>query len=186
MPRHLQALLIVVLTSQIAVAEPKADARFFESRIRPLLADNCFKCHGPEKQKAELRLDSAEAFRRGGFSEQPLAVPGDPAKSMLLKVLRHVKGVPAMPPDKKLSDRDIADLTRWIADGAAYPASASTSKSDATHWAFIPPADPPLPKVKDEGWIKSPIDRFILAKLEEKGLKPASATDKRTLIRRVT
>jgi cytochrome c553 len=186
MTRPLLLLLVFALASPAVAAEPKADARFFESRIRPLLADNCFKCHGPDKQKSELRLDSAEAFRKGGISEEPLAVPGDPAKSLLLKVVRQVKGVPAMPPDKKLSDRDIADLARWVADGAVYPASANAPKADAAHWAFVPPGNPPLPNVKDAAWVKSPIDRFILAKLEEKGLRPSPAADKRMLIRRIT
>src|SRR5262245_50709101 len=186
MTRPLLSILILAFAAPALAAEPKAAARFFESRVLPLLADNCFKCHGPGKQTSELRLDSAEAFRKGGFSEAPLAVPGDPAKSLLLKVVRQVKGVPSMPPGKKLSDRDIADLARWVADGAVYPTSAESGKADATHWAFVPPAKPPLPNVKDTLWVKSPIDRFILAKLEEKGLQPSAAADKRTLIRRVT
>ncbi|MBO0698303.1 MAG: DUF1549 domain-containing protein, partial [Zavarzinella sp.] len=94
-------------------------------------------------------------------------------------------GAPAMPPKKTLSDRDIADLARWVADGAVYP-TATAARADATHWAFVPPADRPPPSVKETGWMKSPIDRFILAELEAKGLRPTGPADKRTLLRRVT
>lgn len=179
-------MLALFLSAPTLAAEPKVDARFFESRIRPILADNCYQCHGPKLQKSELRLDSAEGIRKGGASTDATVVPGHPEKSMLLKVVRHLDGVPAMPPKKpKLSDRDIADLTRWIADGAVFP-EATNAKADATHWAFVPPVKPSLPAVKDSAWAKSPIDRFILEKLEASGLRPAAAADKRTLIRRVT
>ncbi len=179
-------LLLLLFALPLCAVEPKADsARLFESRIRPLFVEHCVGCHGPAKQKAELRLDSADAFRKGGVSKS-LVVPGEPGKSLLLKAVRHVDGVSAMPPSKKLSDRDIADLTRWVADGAYYPQATSGAKADATHWAFVPPKDQPLPTVKHTAWVKTPIDRFILAKLEANGLRPAPPADKRTLIRRVT
>jgi mono/diheme cytochrome c family protein len=177
-------LLTTVLA--LAVAGPAAaDGKFFESRIRPLLAEHCFECHGPDKQKSGLRLDSAEAVRKGGSSGDPAVVPGDPAKSLLVKAVRHVDGVTAMPPKKKLADREVADLVRWVADGADFPTTGA-ARADATHWAFVPSTNRPLPAVKDAGWVKSPIDRFILAELEAKGLRPAPAADKRTLLRRVT
>ena len=179
-------LTLLLLALPLSAAEPKADAaRHFESRIRPLFVEHCIGCHGPAKQKAELRLDSAEAFRKGGVSKS-LVVPGEPAKSLLLKAVRHVDGVSAMPPSKKLSDREIADLTRWVADGAYYPQATSGVKGNATHWAFIPAKDQSLPTVKDPGWVKTPIDQFILAKLEANGLRPAAPADKRTMLRRVT
>ena len=163
-PCWLTTVLAVALAAP-AAAEPKAEAdRFFETRVRPLLAEHCFRCHGPEKQKSGLRLDTAEGFKKGGSSGEPLLAPGDPAKSRLILAVRHAGGVEAMPPDRKLADRDIADLARWVADGAVYPA-ATTARADATHWAFVPPANPPLPAVKDAGWVRTPIDRFILAAL---------------------
>jgi mono/diheme cytochrome c family protein len=177
-PRLLTTALALALAGPAA-----ADEKFFETRVRPLLAQHCFECHGPDKQKSGLRLDSAEAVRKGGASGEPPVVPGDPAKSLLIKAVRHADGVTAMPPKKKLADRDVADLARWVADGAEY-ATTTAARADATHWAFVPPTDRPLPGVKDSGWVKSPIDRFILAELEAKGLRPAAPADKRTLIRR--
>src|SRR4051812_45622858 len=175
-PRLWTVLLLSALAGPAA-----ADDRFFESRIRPILAEHCFGCHGPAKQKSGLRLDSAEAYKKGGSSGEPLVVPGDPAKSRLVRAVRRAGGVEPMPPDKKLADRDVADLARWVADGAVYPA-ATTAKADRTHWAFVPPTDPPLPAVKDAGWVRTPIDRFILAALEAKGLRPSAPADKRVLI----
>ncbi|MBO0697865.1 MAG: hypothetical protein J2P46_05700, partial [Zavarzinella sp.] len=92
-PRMLTTALALVLTAPAA-----ADEKFFETRVRPLLAQHCFECHGPDKQKSGLRLDSADAVRKGGSSGEPAVVPGDPAKSLLLKAVRHVDGAPAMPP----------------------------------------------------------------------------------------
>src|SRR5262245_5325824 len=176
-------LLTTALTLALA-APAAAHEKFFETRVRPLLALHCFECHGPDKQKSGLRLDSAEALRKGGSSGEPVVVPGDPAKSLMIKAVRHTDGVTAMPPKKKLADREVADLARWVAEGAVYP-TATASRADATHWAFVPPADRLLPAVKDPGWVKSPIDRFILAELEAKGLRPAGPADKHALIRRV-
>jgi mono/diheme cytochrome c family protein len=185
-PCLLSTLLVAALSVPAVAAEPSAEhVRFFESRIRPLFAEHCFGCHGPDKQKSELRLDSAEAVRKGGASGESAVVPGDPAKSRLIRAVRHDGGVEPMPPKKKLSDREVADLARWVADGAVYPATTAT-KADASHWAFVPPTDRPLPAVKDLTWVKSPIDRFILAELEAKGLRASAPADKRTLIRRVT
>ena len=184
-PRWLPPFLALILAGP-AVAEPKAESvRFFESRIRPLLAEHCFSCHGPDKQKSGLRLDSAEAFKKGGTSGEPVVVPGEPAKSLLVRAVHRSSGVEAMPPKKKLADRDVADLARWVAEGAVYPA-ATNATADGTHWAFVPPIQPPLPVVKDTGWVKTPIDRYILAALEAKGLRPSATADRRTLIRRVT
>jgi cytochrome c553 len=162
------------------------EARFFETRIRPLLAERCFSCHGPDKQRSDLRLDSAEAVRRGGSSGQPVLVPGQPEKSLLIRAVRHLDGVAKMPPKEKLKDQQIADLSRWIKMGAPYPGKTSARLMQSKHWAFHPVADPPVPAVKDVGWSSTPLDRFILARLEAIGLKPAPLADRRTLIRRVT
>jgi len=163
--------------------------RFFEMSIRPLLAEHCQRCHGPTKQRADLRLDSRTAVLKGGESG-PAAVAGHPEKSLLLRVVRHQGGVPKMPPDGRLSQRQVADLARWVQMGLPYPQSEIVAKGDRNDpkrfWAFIPPGDVSPPPVKDSAWPRSGLDHFILAKLEEKGLRPAPPADRRTLLRRAT
>jgi hypothetical protein len=166
--------------------QPSPDeVRFFETRVRPLLAERCFSCHGPEKQKAGLRLDSPEAVRKGGSSGEALLVPARPEASLLLRAVRHQEGAPKMPPRDKLTGQEIADLARWVRLGAPYPPAAPAPAS-GEHWAFRPPAPPPVPAVRDTSWPKTPLDRFVLAGLEAKGLQPAPPADRRTLIRRAT
>jgi len=161
--------------------------RFFETSIRPALAEHCYRCHGPAKQRADLRLDSQAHILRGS-SAGGVIDKKHPEKSLLLKAIRHDDPELKMPPEKKLSDRQIADFTRWVKMGLPYPPERVVGKkeSDKPHWAFQTPVDPALPAVKDAAWPRSPLDRFVLAKLEEKGLKPAPPADRRTLIRRVT
>ncbi len=164
---------------------PPEDVRFFETRVRPLLIEKCFKCHGPAKQKGELRLDSAEAIKKGGGSGNPLFVAGKPDDSLLLRAVRHADGVEKMPPDGQLKDAEIADLAAWVKRGAPFPVAAKVVGSDpAKHWAFQPVLRPEIPKTKDQP--STPLDAFVLAKLEAAGLKPAPPADKRTLIRRAT
>ncbi|MCE9530000.1 MAG: DUF1549 domain-containing protein, partial [Planctomycetes bacterium] len=168
-------------------AAPNEEAtRFFESRIRPLLAEHCFACHGPEKQKSGLRLDTAEGFQRGGDWGRALISKEKPETSFLLKAVRHEEPMLSMPPKGKLKDSQIADLTRWVKLGAPYPKPVAAIPDNEKHWAFQPIVDPPLPAIKNEKWSRSAIDRFILAELEAKGLQPAPAADLRILIRRVT
>lgn len=93
--------------------------KFFESKVRPLLAEHCFKCHGPTKQKGNLRLDTAKGIQAGGDSGTPLLVAGKPDDSLLLKAVRHAEGVEKMPPEGKLKDAEIADLAEWVKRGAA-------------------------------------------------------------------
>jgi mono/diheme cytochrome c family protein len=184
----------LLLWSMLAAVEPDGGAaptaeqlRFFETSIRPLLVENCHKCHGPKKQWASLRLDSRAAMLRGGDSG-PAIVPGKPDESRLILAVRQVDEDLKMPEDGKLTDRQIADLARWVEMGAPYPAAAEegTPKRDPNHWAFQPPADPPVPAVKNAAWATSPIDHFVLARLEAAGCAPAPPADKPTLIRRVT
>ncbi len=162
--------------------------RFFETNIRPLLADHCYSCHGPKKQRADLRLDTHAAIRKGGGSGA-LAVVGQPAKSLLLRAVRHEDPDLKMPPGKKLSNRQIADLARWVEMGLPYPPDQAVKRPEEeskTFWAFQPPTDSPVPAVRAAAWPRSHLDHFILAKLEAKGLKPAPPADRRTLIRRAT
>ncbi|HEX8201802.1 MAG TPA: PSD1 and planctomycete cytochrome C domain-containing protein [Isosphaeraceae bacterium] len=176
-----------------AVGEP---AEFFEAKVRPVLAGHCFGCHGPRKQKGGLRLDSPDAMRAGGDSG-PAVVPGDPEGSPLVEAIRY-DGAVQMPPKGKLDDAAIAALTEWVrrgahwpaAEAAAGPAAASTTRTisaaDANFWSFRPVRDVQPPAVQDVAWPRTPIDAFVLAKLEEAGLHPAPEADKRTLLRRAT
>jgi len=166
---------------------------FFERRIRPVLAQHCYECHSaPAKAlKAGLRVDTRDGLRRGGNSGEPAVVPGDPERSRLLAAIRHTSPDLQMPPKRKLSAQQIADIETWIRSGAPdprdeRPSVASSQQPAKTHWAFVPPKDQPLPKVKDKAWPQSPVDHFILAKLEANGLKPSPPADPRTLIRRMT
>ncbi len=158
----------------------------FEKKVRPLLAEHCFACHGEKRQKGSLRVDGPDHLTKPGDGGSPLVVAGKPDESRLLKAVRHTDGMAAMPEGgKKLPDAAVADLTKWVEGGAKWPAAATAAKA-ADHWAFKPVAQPPVPEVKAGDWPASDIDRFILAKLEAKGLKPSAAADKRTLLRRVT
>lgn len=172
---------------------------FFESRIRPVLAEQCYECHSSQskKLKGNLRLDSREGFLKGGDSG-PLIVPGDPEQSLFFQAIHFKNPDLQMPPKGKLSDAAIADLAAWIKAGALYPAGKETppdlaaehktpaSSAATDHWAFRPRQDPPVPAVQQAEWAKTPIDHFILAQQEASGLRPVSAADRRTLIRRAT
>ena len=168
---------------------------FFESRIRPVLVEHCYSCHSEkaEKVKGGLKLDSRDALLKGGTSGS-IITPGDPEASLLIKAVRYTDPEMQMPPkDKKLPAEQIADLEAWVKMGAPDPRDSTGPKpmSDVAeakhrHWAFQPVVKPTPPKVSSPRWTKSPVDNFVLAKLEEKKLKPAPAADRRTLIRRVS
>lgn len=170
-----------------------AQIQFFETRVRPVLADNCYRCHSQqaEKVKGGLLLDSREGVLKGGDTG-PALVPGDPEHSLLVKAIRYTDADLQMPPKgKKLSDTAIADLVAWVQMGApdprtTTPSSASWAASAKSHWAWQPLTQPAPPEVKNRDWVQSPVDQFILAKLEEKGLAPNPPADKRALIRRAT
>ncbi|MBM4067597.1 MAG: DUF1553 domain-containing protein [Planctomycetes bacterium] len=165
---------------------PSAEqVRFFETSIRPLLVEHCFKCHGAARQKGDLRLDSREHLLKGGLSG-PAVTPGRPEKSLLIKAIHYRDQGLKMPPKGKLSYRQIADLTRWVKSGAAFPANVVTTKKPGDHWAFQPPREPAVPAVKNAQWPRNALDHFVLAQLEAKGLQPAPPADKHTLIRRAT
>lgn len=170
----------------------KASTQLFELRVRPILAENCFSCHGAEKQKGNLRLDTAAHLARGGESGA-VVVPGDPDGSLLIQAVRH-EGY-EMPPSGKLSPGDIAALEQWVRAGAVWPGHSVPLRPAATGpeftaedrewWALEPVQTPSLPDLKSD-WIQNPIDQFLLQQMQDSGLKPAPETDKRTLLRRVT
>ncbi len=166
---------------------------FFESRVRPILVERCVKCHGPRKQSGGLRLDGRDAILKGGDTG-PAVVPDKPEESLIIQAISYRLDELKMPPTKKLPDTDVAFLTRWVALGAPWPADtarnaavAHTSASAApAHWAFQPLRTASLPPVKNRGWVRSPIDTYLLARLEAEGIAPSPPADKRALIRRAT
>jgi mono/diheme cytochrome c family protein len=164
---------------------------FFESKVRPVLMNNCSACHG-DAAMSGLRVDSREALLKGG-SRGPAIVPGDPDASLLIQSVRQ-SGDLKMPKGGKLQQQEIEALTAWIKSGASWPASKTAVKAptgrvitaqDRAFWSFQPLKMPATPEVKDAGWSNNTIDKFILAKLQMEGMKPAPKADRRTLIRRV-
>ena len=149
---------------------------FFETKIRPVLAENCFGCHGKDAQMAGLRLDTREGALK-------VIVPGDKEKSLLITAVRQT-GALKMPKGKKLKDSEIADLEAWVAMGAPWPAKESSRTSAL--WSLRPIRKPAVPKLKDAKWTRNGVDVFVLAQLERNGMKPAVEADRRTLIRRLT
>ncbi|WP_425617486.1 PSD1 and planctomycete cytochrome C domain-containing protein [Anatilimnocola sp. NA78] len=177
-----------------AAAEVPAKVEFFEKKIRPILVSNCYSCHSAEtNSKGGLRVDDIGGLLMGGTSGAAI-VPGDPAESLLIQAVRY-EGF-EMPPKKRLSDEQIADLTTWIADGAAWPKaefSAELTKPNAkyeelrkSHWAWQPLNGVSPPQVENESWVRDDADRFVLAKLQEDKLAPVGDASKLDLIRRVT
>ena len=198
-PRFLGFLLFVIPPSAWAGdAAPVAGSERFEKKVRPLLAERCWQCHGAEKSKGGLRLDSAEAVAKGGDSG-PILVAGKPDESLLIKAVRYHDEI-KMPPKGKLPDPEVLELVEWVQSGAAWPSvDLAKSSMDApsnrraasfdardSFWAFQPMRDHAPPSVEAVAWPKSPLDRFILASLERKGLAPAPEAEKRALIRRAT
>ncbi|MEP6664658.1 MAG: DUF1549 domain-containing protein, partial [Verrucomicrobiota bacterium] len=166
------------------------------------MVEHCYKCHSAdaEKLKGDLFLDSKAGVLKGGESGAAL-VPGDVEKSLLIKAVRYTDKDLEMPPKKaggKLSDLQIADLEAWVKMGAPDPRTnfftAEVKRFNSpydfialrTNWAFHNPKIPEIPKVKNQEWAKSPVDHFILAKLEGKNISPAAPASKRVLIRRAT
>lgn len=188
--QRILTFLFAFFSSTVAIyaTEPTAEqVRFFETSIRPLLVEQCQKCHGADKQQAGLRLDSQAATLTGGDTGAAI-VPGKPEESLLIAAVRQT-GDLKMPPKSKLTDRQIADLVKWIEMGAPFAPQAAKRQAqsrDPNHWAFQPPREQVVPVVKNNTWPRSELDRFVLAKLEAAGLSPAPSADKRTLLRRVT
>ncbi len=164
---------VLAATAPVLAADP-GEPLSFNADIRPILVENCFSCHGADSagRKADLRLDQRDQAVESGS-----IVPGDPDSSVMLDRIFSDDPEEVMPPPetkKSLTAEQKAVLLRWIKEGAEYQA----------HWSFIPPTKPEPPAVKNEAGVKNPIDRFILARLEAKGLAPAPEADRRTLARR--
>jgi hypothetical protein len=186
--------------SEVSAADKASPAvnDFFETEIRPLLAERCHKCHGENKPKSGLRLTSRAAVLKGGDTG-PAAVPNMPDDSLLIQAVRH-EGDLKMPPNEKLTPAQIELLVRWIKLGLPWPEHSpdkavtvakqgeeyQISEEQRKFWSFQPPKVVSGPQVNDTDWCRSRIDPFILAALEARGLGPARPADKRTLIRRAT
>jgi cytochrome c553 len=181
----------------VAKPDPKA-IEFFESRVRPLLVEHCYKCHsaGATSLKGGLALDGRDALLKGG-EHGAVVVPGDPGKSVLIRAVRR-QGDLQMPPKHKLTGEQVQVLTRWVKIGAPWPAELAQRADYANesgakyeqirreHWSFQPVRKPEPPPPARQGWARTDVDRFVLAGLEEKGLKPSPEADRRTLLRRAT
>src|SRR5882672_8261419 len=180
--RRCSLLLAAASLASHSLAAEKAPAIDFDRDVRPVFSENCYACHGPDKdkRKAGLRLDLKEdAFKKldsGDFA----IVPDNPDQSRLLKVISLPPAdddhMPPAKTGKKLGSTQVELLHRWIVQGAKWTG----------HWSYVMPERPAAPEVKNKKWPRNDIDRFILAPLEKKGLKPNPEADRYTLIRRLS
>jgi len=192
------------LVAAIAPAPPIApaaapispgDLQFFEARIRPVLTERCYKCHSrlADKIKGGLMLDTREGMLHGGDTG-PAITPGKPDDSLIVDAVSYRDADLQMPPKgDRLSGQQVADITEWIRRGAPDPRSLVAKGSSPAyggvgrdHWSFLPVRKQQVPAVADPPWCRTPVDNFVLARLEEAGLKPNPPADKYTLIRRAT
>lgn len=190
------ALLSLVTVGQVDLEGPKG-LEFFETKIRPVLASKCYRCHSEEKrQRSGLALDTYEGLLKGGENGAAL-VPGRPEESLLILALTYEDDNLRMPPKGKLPDSVVADFVLWVKSGAPDPRADKNAVTPYSggpidfaearrFWSFQPIREPALPLVKNDAWCQSPLDRLVLAHLEGAGLPPAPPASRRALIRRVT
>jgi hypothetical protein len=161
----LLAAAIMAASTTLAVA----DEHFFETRIRPVLIEKCFKCHGSEKASSGFRVDSRDALLKGG-EIGPAVVPGKLEESLLLLAIDPTNEDLQMPPDDPLPANVVADFRTWVQNGATWPKSVGNGPDPSfqtkRHWAFAPVVSPQLPKVSNESWVKTPVDQFVLSKIK--------------------
>ncbi len=182
----------VVKPATAPALDSRAQMEFFEKEVRPVLAAECYTCHGEKVKQGGLRLNTRDFALKGG-DKGPSVVPGDPGKSLLIKAINH-EGM-KMPPGRKLNEKQIASLTRWVQMGAPWPGgTAPQAKAQSWDeimrtrkqwWSLLPVTRQTVPKVKNAKWSTHPVDLFLLKELEKKTLAPASQADRRTLARRV-
>ncbi len=164
--------------------EQAADSPLFRSQIKTLLEANCVRCHNSQIRRSGFDLSTREGLLRGGDTG-PVIVAGDAKASALYKRISH-QVQPAMPfGGQKLPDAAIAQVADWINAGANYDEPLAAGKAALSHWAFQLPQRPPVPEVKNGAWVRNPIDAFVVAEREKRGLTPVAFADKRTLLRRV-
>ena len=196
-----QILLAAIVAAPIAtalcdeVASP-AQLEFFEKKVRPLLVSHCYDCHSEKDVKGGLRLDSVDGWKAGGDSGVAI-VPHEPNSSRLIDAIRYGNEDLQMPPDGKLSPDEIQTLEQWVKDGAIDPRTETVKAAHSAvkgmsiedgrkFWSFVPVQAPAIPQLTSSTWGKSPIDAFVLSKLEAANLQPAPVADRQTLIRRAT
>src|SRR5579862_751143 len=150
----MRILLLIAMAASVFAQGP--DAEYFEKNVRPIFASKCQGCHGGKTQMAGLNLASSTGLDR-------VVVKGDAAQSRMYRALSYT-GEIKMPPSGKLSAEELATIKTWIEMGAPWP-KETAAKQERQHWAYQPVRDPALPVVKNQAWVRSPIDRFILAKL---------------------
>jgi hypothetical protein len=202
---HLPCQLVALVAASIgldAVAAPPTPAQieFFETSVRPLLVTHCDRCHSSSatKVKGGLRLDSLAGMLTGGDTG-PALVPGDPDHSLLITAIRYGNPDLEMPPKTKLPPEAIKVLEQWVKMGAPHPDALVPAGQPIVvykvgidiakgrqFWSYVAPRKSAPPLVNDGAWVYSPIDQFVLAKVEEAGLHPAPDADRRSLIRRLT
>jgi len=194
MTRSVLPLLLLAFALPTRAAEPSL--AFFEKEVKPLLQQHCVKCHGgEEKIRGGLKLTSRKAVLEGGDTG-PAFDAKNPAESLVLKAIEYKHEQYRMPPKGKLPEKDIAVLTKWVMDGVAMPEGGEqnvpkphvkagvVTEEAKRYWAYQPIRKPAPPTVQNKAWAKSPIDVFVLAKLESNGLSPVNAAEKVTLVRR--
>jgi mono/diheme cytochrome c family protein len=205
-PRHASTgrtltllLAATALAAPARAAEGPAGAEFFEKKVRPVLAQHCYGCHSARAKKLRggLRVDSRAALLKGGDSG-PALVPGRPEQSRLVEAVGYTNVELQMPPKARLPEAAVKDLAAWVKMGAPWPSEGTAAatapvkvgsdleKRKREHWAWRPVSPQAAPAVKNTQWPRGPVDRFILARLEAKGLRPASDTDRHTLLRRLS
>ena len=186
-------IVVAICASVCGLFAAQSDATFFENKIRPVLAEKCWSCHstGAKMSFAGLQLDTKAGVLKGSDAGAVI-VPGKPEGSRLYKALLYDSAT-KMPPTGKLSTEVLTDFRSWIEQGAVWPnegvtsiAKASAKRAKSEHWAWKPVAKVAPPEVKDAAWVLDDLDRFILAKLEEKALQPVSDATREIWLRRVT
>tara|TARA_R110002096_G_scaffold217936_5_gene406047 strand:+ start:1026 stop:3383 length:2358 start_codon:yes stop_codon:yes gene_type:complete len=195
MATHYRISVILLLGSLVGAASARDEIAFFENEVRPVLVKYCYECHSMESEKlrGELYLDSQPGWQRGGDTG-PAIVPGNPDESLVIEAVRYEIDDIAMPPKQKLPQAAIDVLIAWVAMGApdsrTVEAAPVAPKIDIEEgrkfWSFQPIQQPELPAVKDRSWPRNEIDHFILSRLEEKGLTPASDAVEFTMLRRLS
>ena len=173
-------------------ASPSQNTVDFARDIQPILQASCYECHGPQKTKAHLRLDSRAGITKGGESGA-IVVTGNSEQSLIVRRVLGLDGDDRMPKDgDPLPPAQIALMRAWIDQGAKWPstepapASQASGTEEPVHWAYRRPSRPPLPDVRKSAWVRTPIDRFVLARLEKEGLSPSAEAALETLVRRVS
>lgn len=197
----LVCLLVVVLQRSGSAATRDEGLQFFEQKIRPVLVQHCYQCHSSQSVELQggLRLDVRAGWQQGGDSGRAVIVPGDVAASSLLLAMQHERGVSSMPPDQpRLSATVLSDFAQWIRDGAVDPRDGAVPQPDRQldweteyqrrldWWSLRRPEAVTVPQVADSSWPRGAVDQFVLARLQAAGLQPAPASDRATLLRRLS